>query len=777
MANRHDILTAAEPPPHNIDPEGVAPALVAINRWIPWKWVKGKKGKWEKVPCNTNRQSWDAHDPDIWLDFGTAVAAAERLNCGIGFVFNGDGNAGVDLDDCRNPQTGDIDPWAQDIIDHGGTYTEVSPSKTGVKLFFLGELPENFTNCYTRPEGGSSEIYSTGRFFTVTGHAVPKTPRDIRNRSTQLNGILQVFQSWEPKKQPAAPKDHVPLKSPANATDDIETAIAALNVIGGADDYNEWIRIGQACKSVSDSMFQYWMQWSSSSDKFDADVCAKKWATFGKKSGKTATISTLCWLADQTGQQWRPERKPDPDTDLSKLLGQSKDAPTEVERVQTAKKVKTPDPGPFPKALLIVPGFVGAVMAHNLSTAFKPQPELALAASLALQAVLSARKITDDRGTRTNLQLLGICDSGGGKEFGRQLNEAILTTSGQSDLIGPEDIASDSGLLRHVELHPASLVQLDEIGKFLESMRNPKAGSWLKGIMALLLKLFSKSCGTYHGKAYADENKRIVIDQPCLVVYGTTVKESFVAGLTTEAITDGYLARQLVIEASNGDPEEQFVPSQPIPSAIIDRAIQWREFNRTGNLISEHPSPVIVPHDEQACEIVRDLNDRARAMRQKRPGPEATLWTRVVEKAGQLALVYAASRGPDELVIDGQAMRWAADVAWYLTERMAWLAYAYIAENEYESSCLRVGRVIREAGASGITTTELHLRTRWLKTKDRHEILTALIDRGEIVTDTRVSSGRPANILKSADFFTSLHVGDVKREGEQKDESTKHTVM
>jgi hypothetical protein len=52
---------------------------------------------------------------------------------------------GVDLDSCRNPETGEIDPWVQDVIDRFKTYTEISPSQTGVKLFFtylLADKPE-----------------------------------------------------------------------------------------------------------------------------------------------------------------------------------------------------------------------------------------------------------------------------------------------------------------------------------------------------------------------------------------------------------------------------------------------------------------------------------------------------------------------------------------------------------------------------------------------------------------------------------------------------------
>ena len=74
------------------------------------------------------------------------------------------------------------------------------------------------------------------------------------------------------------------------------------------------------------------------------------------------------------------------------------------------------DPGPFPEDLLEVPGFIGQVMAHNLATAFRPQPVLALGAALALAGTLTARKVRDKVNSRTNVYCLGVCPSGGGKE-------------------------------------------------------------------------------------------------------------------------------------------------------------------------------------------------------------------------------------------------------------------------------------------------------------------------------------------------------------------------
>ena len=86
---------------------------------------------------------------------------------GIGFVFcSADPYTGVDLDKCRNPETGDIDPWAREIMDALGGYQEVSPSGAGIHVIVEGKLPEG------RNRRGNIEAYSQERFFTVTGVAV-----------------------------------------------------------------------------------------------------------------------------------------------------------------------------------------------------------------------------------------------------------------------------------------------------------------------------------------------------------------------------------------------------------------------------------------------------------------------------------------------------------------------------------------------------------------------------------------------------------------------------
>ena len=95
---------------------------------------------------------------------------------------------GVDLDDCREPESGFIDDGAQATIEQLNSYTEVSPSGRGVHILVTGELP---------PGGNKTEgveMYSQGRYFTVTGQHVAGTPLAVEARSAELAALhLQLF--------------------------------------------------------------------------------------------------------------------------------------------------------------------------------------------------------------------------------------------------------------------------------------------------------------------------------------------------------------------------------------------------------------------------------------------------------------------------------------------------------------------------------------------------------------------------------------------------------
>ena len=158
-------------------------ALTALDQWVCWR-RELRGGKPTKVPYNARTGTKAAvGDSLTWSSHAAAVAAAGRYD-GIGFVMTPEDDiAGVDLDKCRNPETGEIDSWAQNIITRVNSYTEVSPSNTGIRIFLRGVLPPG------RRRRGHSETYDRDRYLTVTGRHVDCTPETIEERRAELAAV------------------------------------------------------------------------------------------------------------------------------------------------------------------------------------------------------------------------------------------------------------------------------------------------------------------------------------------------------------------------------------------------------------------------------------------------------------------------------------------------------------------------------------------------------------------------------------------------------------
>lgn len=169
--------------------EGIPEELKLLPQWNFWDF-EFRGGKPTKVPYGAgsarppHKVCSSASDPRTWLTFSVAVDLYRRHQAaGIGFQFADAGPYfGVDLDDCRNPENGDVEPKAIDIIRKFDCYTEVSPSKTGLKMIARGRLnlpdpdkPGKFKSGRRGPiewspgRMGAIEVYDRRRFFAITG--------------------------------------------------------------------------------------------------------------------------------------------------------------------------------------------------------------------------------------------------------------------------------------------------------------------------------------------------------------------------------------------------------------------------------------------------------------------------------------------------------------------------------------------------------------------------------------------------------------------------------
>lgn len=175
-------------------------SLAESRRWVGWCLARRDgTGAPTKTPFTAPGRMARSNDSGTWLTRADAERVASRLDKqngmgGVGLMLGshgGVGIGGVDLDTCRAPETGAIEPWAQAVIDRFGSYAEVSPSGTGVKVFFayapgeaeaIREVLGGTGRTWKRPGGDhppAIEIYISGRYFATTFDRLPDSPAEL----------------------------------------------------------------------------------------------------------------------------------------------------------------------------------------------------------------------------------------------------------------------------------------------------------------------------------------------------------------------------------------------------------------------------------------------------------------------------------------------------------------------------------------------------------------------------------------------------------------------
>jgi len=179
--------------------------LKKYPNWVNWRTEK-RDGKDTKIPINPKTGGKAQTDnPQTWGTYHDAVKFndAYRRNGikGLGFVFSGNGDlSGIDLDKCKDPESGKIEAWATEIVTKLNSYTEVTPSGTGLHVWVKGKLP---------PGGrrkGNVEMYDKGRYFTVTGQHLEGTVLTIESREAELREIhAKYIGNHQPSTTPKVP--------------------------------------------------------------------------------------------------------------------------------------------------------------------------------------------------------------------------------------------------------------------------------------------------------------------------------------------------------------------------------------------------------------------------------------------------------------------------------------------------------------------------------------------------------------------------------------------
>jgi len=167
-------------------------------QWVCWKYST-KDGKQTKLPINAHTGKLaSSTDPQTWATFEDAQAK-QNGNAGIGFVFSAnDPYCGIDFDGCYREDTGEIAPWAQRWIAKLNSYSEISPSKTGIKVWVKAKWPLPSGKKisiheleFVAGKQSAIEVYDHARYFAVTGMRLSDYPADIQERQSIVDEICK----------------------------------------------------------------------------------------------------------------------------------------------------------------------------------------------------------------------------------------------------------------------------------------------------------------------------------------------------------------------------------------------------------------------------------------------------------------------------------------------------------------------------------------------------------------------------------------------------------
>lgn len=211
----------------NPEPQLTLDSLAELPQWVAWREEPNERGHLQKLPRNPHNPAYKArsNDPRTWGTRRQARRAADQLPAlegegirGIGIELGKivDGRplllGGIDLDSCLNPETGDLTPWAAEVIDRFASYAEVSPSGKGVKVFFTYSSTDmdalstamgmkddgtpRHRRFWSRGEHCEIGLDVSGRYYAVTGSRWAECPATFR--TVPLDDLLWLIREAGP---------------------------------------------------------------------------------------------------------------------------------------------------------------------------------------------------------------------------------------------------------------------------------------------------------------------------------------------------------------------------------------------------------------------------------------------------------------------------------------------------------------------------------------------------------------------------------------------------
>lgn len=522
--------------------------------------------------------------------------------------------------------------------------------------------------------------------------------------------------------------------------DDIDDALSSIP----ADcDYETWRNVGMALKDeYGDMGFSLWDRWSQSSPQSYPTAAQpstqRQWQSF-VNSG--ITIATLIDYAQQHGWVYPHAQQPDYEDGVmlqgGNLWPYSEDDPRNI----AYKEAKT-------QRITSAPGLVGMLTDWINRSSRKPQPQLALAASISAVGVLMGHRYATETDLRSNMLVLGVAPSGAGKDHARKCIVKLFRECGVENLIGGSNVSSGAAVLSSlVKSGGRKLFLLDEIGIKLKAFTSSAANSYQTDVLATAMEMFSTANSTYYGTEYADQTHRprVDVDQPCMCLYGTTVPSRFYEAISAGEAADGFLPRFLTFTSTVRTPEKNHAPDSMGPPREIVEVV--KQIIEDTNPDMQQITPKVIPFTDRARELFfefADLCDKEGDKEYELGTSLDAIWSRGCEHAYKLALL-CHSHGQ----IDAHVAKWCIELVKQQIDESLQFLKSNLSSSPFEQNVQELRRYLSET-PEWTSKTAISRRMGKLKPKELTEVLNALAEREMIVTRQVQSS--PTAKRKTTEF-------------------------
>jgi len=505
---------------------------------------------------------------------------------------------------------------------------------------------------------------------------------------------------------------------------------------------------------------------------------AAKWQSFSKDKKDPITFATIKHKAKENG--WiEPVTFYDDTFDLPDPTLPDGELPFHVDDLDMLKP----------------PGFVGEVVEYINSQCLYPRKRLAVATALSTVGDIGGLStVLDDGMTRANTIFFCIAGSSTGKEAILQARTKLLRAAGIPQ-VQYGKWKSDKEIISNLLRHDQSSYVVDEIGIQLSKVSSAiKRGGavYLEGIIGEIMSIFSKSLGIYSisgdlkdevkavlnneiklinklakdGEIEDQEAKRKIdqlnkskkdinagIENPFLSILGFTTPHTFEHVLSFENLTNGFLARALIVDEIDTNPKRKKYFKKPDIPESLERVLM--RLRATGNFEIDWNAKIEAPDDlivvnstSEARDLIESVYEYQYTMAEKekaKSGYEA-IWRRLTELVNRVCLILAIPSG----LLTANMVRWSFEYCRRNCQRKIELAIGADADDVVKSSKADqlLSKLLTIIDDEGETIGTIVNRCRRFKREDVIEGLARLEKKGDIFTESKIHPVNKTEIIK-----------------------------